>query len=81
MHQTTTPAEAMALLISLTATGLAMRSLARARSREHNRRLAGDNGIIQEISHRALLYKIKEYGISVPKGDGELPPTPTRRMN
>jgi two-component system response regulator AtoC len=34
-----------------------------------------------EISHRALLYKIKEYGVSIPKGDGELPPTPTRRMN
>jgi two-component system response regulator AtoC len=35
-----------------------------------------------EISHRALLYKIKEYGISIPKA-GEEPPTPppTRRMN
>jgi two-component system, NtrC family, response regulator AtoC len=32
-----------------------------------------------EISHRALLYKIKEYGIAIPKGDGEIPPT--RRMN
>jgi two-component system response regulator AtoC len=35
-----------------------------------------------EISHRALLYKIKEYGVTVPKADGtEVPPTPTRRMN
>jgi two-component system response regulator AtoC len=36
-----------------------------------------------EISHRALLYKIKEYGISVPKAGGEEPPTPppSRRMN
>jgi two-component system response regulator AtoC len=33
-----------------------------------------------EISHRALLYKIKEYGISIPK-DGEVPPPTTRRMN
>jgi two-component system response regulator AtoC len=33
-----------------------------------------------EISHRALLYKIKEYGIVVPKPDHETPP-PTRRVN
>jgi two-component system, NtrC family, response regulator AtoC len=33
-----------------------------------------------EISHRALLYKIKEYGISIPK-DGDIPPPPARRMN
>jgi two-component system response regulator AtoC len=33
-----------------------------------------------EISHRALLYKIKEYGIVVPKPDSETPP-PTRRVN
>jgi two-component system response regulator AtoC len=26
-----------------------------------------------EISHRALLYKIKEYGITAPRGDGETP--------
>jgi two-component system response regulator AtoC len=36
-----------------------------------------------EISHRALLYKIKEYGIAIPKAGGEEPPTPppSRRMN
>jgi two-component system response regulator AtoC len=33
-----------------------------------------------EISHRALLYKIKEYGIVVNKPDSETPP-PTRRVN
>jgi two-component system response regulator AtoC len=33
-----------------------------------------------EISHRALLYKIKEYGVVVPKPDAETPP-PTRRVN
>jgi two-component system response regulator AtoC len=33
-----------------------------------------------EISHRALLYKIKEYGIVVNKSDGDTPP-PTRRVN
>ena len=33
-----------------------------------------------EISHRALLYKIKEYGVVVPKPDSETPP-PTRRVN
>jgi two-component system response regulator AtoC len=33
-----------------------------------------------EISHRALLYKIKEYGITIPK-EGDIPPPPTRRMN
>jgi two-component system response regulator AtoC len=33
-----------------------------------------------EISHRALLYKIKEYGVVVPKADAETPP-PTRRVN
>jgi two-component system response regulator AtoC len=32
-----------------------------------------------EISHRALLYKIKEYGITVAKDGGDIPPT--RRMN
>ena len=34
-----------------------------------------------EISHRALLYKIKEYGIVVPKGESEGTPPPTRRVN
>ena len=36
-----------------------------------------------EISHRALLYKIKEYGISVSKSDGDTPPpvSSTRRVN
>jgi two-component system response regulator AtoC len=34
-----------------------------------------------EISHRALLYKIKEYGIVVPKADHDLTPPPTRRVN
>jgi two-component system response regulator AtoC len=34
-----------------------------------------------EISHRALLYKIKEYGISVPKSDSSDTPPPTRRVN
>jgi two-component system response regulator AtoC len=34
-----------------------------------------------EISHRALLYKIKEYGITVPKADADTPVPPTRRMN
>jgi two-component system, NtrC family, response regulator AtoC len=37
-----------------------------------------------EISHRALLYKIKEFGIAAAKGDAETPPpvtTPNRRMN
>jgi two-component system response regulator AtoC len=33
-----------------------------------------------EISHRALLYKIKEYGVVVPKTDHETP-SPTRRVN
>jgi hypothetical protein len=28
-----------------------------------------------------LLYKIKEYGITVPKADGDTPVPPTRRMN
>jgi two-component system response regulator AtoC len=34
-----------------------------------------------EISHRALLYKIKEYGIVVPKADHDVTPPPTRRAN
>jgi two-component system, NtrC family, response regulator AtoC len=34
-----------------------------------------------EISHRALLYKIKEYGIAVPKSDSDLPPPTSRRAN
>jgi two-component system response regulator AtoC len=34
-----------------------------------------------EISHRALLYKIKEYGIVVPKADHDVTPPPTRRVN
>ncbi len=37
-----------------------------------------------EISHRALLYKIKEYGITVPKQEPDPPPppvTPGRRAN
>jgi two-component system response regulator AtoC len=34
-----------------------------------------------EISHRALLYKIKEYGIVVNKPDSTETPPPTRRVN
>jgi two-component system response regulator AtoC len=34
-----------------------------------------------EISHRALLYKIKEYGIVVNKTDSTETPPPTRRVN
>ena len=34
-----------------------------------------------EISHRALLYKIKEYGIVVNKPDNTETPPPTRRVN